>query len=157
MNVLQPLEGNWIGVGDNTIVMENVVEYVDVVFTVHGVTDETYTFCYTANDGKVNINIKEITRLVYDNLANYEDPFDYTADKLYTEDDAYHFIKLDIDITDGASSNVQINDIKVINAALDVGECLIIASLIDEVLDDDSGKGGVLLDGLNFDLSHNLH
>lgn len=157
MNILQPLESSYLGVGDNYLVLEGVSAFADVVYTVHGVTDETYTFCYTANDGIIKLNIREITRLVYDNLANYEDPFDYTADQLYTETDEYHFIKIDIDITDGASDNLQVLDLKIVNAALDVGECLLIASLIDEILDEEAGKEGVLLDALAFDLNHSLH
>lgn len=158
MNISQGLESNLIGVGDNYIVLNGVVEYADVTFTVKGALNETFEMCYTANDGEVKMNLREVTRLVYDNLTNYEDPFDYTATKLFTEVDAYHFVILDISITDGNNDTLTINGTRVINAALDVGECLLLTSIIDEVLDDNAGKGGtVLLDGLNFDLNRALH
>lgn len=157
MNVSQPLESTLIGVGDNYIVLENIVDYIDVVFTVRGTVTETFNHRYTAHNGEVALNLREITRLVYDNLENYEDPFDYTADVLYTETDSYHFIKLDVDITDANVDNIQINDINVINAALDVGECLLLTSLLDEVLNDDAGKTVIVLDSLNYDLNFSLH
>jgi hypothetical protein len=157
MTIKQPLESTLIGVGDNYIVLDGVQSYVDIVYTVKGVQNETFNFTYVANNGIVNLNIREITRLVYDNVEFYQDPFDYSGDKLYTETDGYHFIKIDIDITDGNDDNLQINDIRVINAALDVGECLILASLEDEVLDETAGKSVETLIGLNFDLNYSIH
>jgi|GEM_PF-6495184 len=157
MTIKQPLESSLIGVGDNYLVLEAVQSYVDVIYTIHGVVDETFNFSYVANNGEVNLNLRELTRLVYDNLKNYEDPFDYTEDKLYTELDAYHFIKLDIDITDADDNNIQVNDIKIINAALDVGECLLLASLEDSVLNEEAGKSTSDFIALNYDLNFTLH
>lgn len=159
MNIQQNLESNLIGVGDNYIVLQGVEGYVDVAYTTKGIINETFNFRYTANYGEVNLNLREVTRLVYDNLENYEDPFDYQATKLFTEVDAYHFMILDINIIDGIGDEINVDGTRVINAALDVGECLILTSIIDEVLDDNAGKGGnfVVLDGLNFDLNRTLH
>lgn len=157
MNIKQGLESNMIGVGDNYIVLENVVEYADVTFTIKGVENKTYNFCPVANDGIVEINIREIARLVYDNVQFYQDPFDYTANVLYTETDGYHFIKIDIAIVDGASSTVDINEIRVVNAALDISECLLLPALIGEVLDDNAGKTTSNFGAFNYDLSLTLH
>lgn len=157
MNIKQALESTLIGVGDNYLVIENIDTFIDVVFTVHGVSDEQFEFTYRANAGEAAINLREITRLVYDNVEHYQDPFTYDDDVLYTETDGYHFIKLDIDITDASAENLQVHDIKVINAALDVGECLILTSLQDEVLNEQAGKTPSNFLEFNYDLALTLH
>ncbi len=157
MNIKQGLESSLIGVGDNYIVMENVVDNIDVTYTVRGVNTEVYNFNFTANDGEVDLNLREITRLVYDNVEFYQDPFDYENDVLYTETAGYHYIKLDISITDANSDNVTINDISVINAALDVGECLLLTALVDNTLNQETAKQPTNFIALNYDLNFALH
>ena len=157
MNIRQGTESNIIGVGDNYIVLENVQTYADITYTIKGVTNTTFNICPVASNGVIELNLREITRLVYDNLENYSDPFDYTADKLYTETDGYHFVKLDIVAVDANNDTVSILDLQVINAALDVGECLILTSLVDKELNDDSGKEAQPDGDLNADLTYNLH
>lgn len=157
MIVYQPFESTLLGVGDNYVVLSGVLGYVDCRFTVRGVETKVYNFRYTAYNGIVDVNIREITRLVYDNLKFYQDPFDYSGDVLYTELDAYHFIKLDILFTDGNLDTISINDISIINAALDVGECLLLSSLEDEILNEEAGKGSSQSPyEFNYDLNLNL-
>lgn len=155
MNIKQPLESSLIGVGDNTLALENVSVYADVTYTVYGTETRIYDFCPIAHNGEIELNIREITKLVYDNLENYQDPFDYTGTQLYTETDGYHYIKIHISATDADNSIVEVLGLSVVNAALDVGECLILPSLEDEILDENAGKGDsqttvALAYGLNF-------
>ena len=156
MNIRQGLESSVIGVGDNYIVLENCVGSVDVNFTVRGGETNIYSFRYSPNDGVLDVNLREITRLVYDNLEFYQDPFTYDGDVLYTETDNYHFLKIDFEAQD-SSDTVSINDISVVNAALDVGECLILTSLTDKILDQEAAVEPTSFIALNYDLNFALH
>lgn len=156
MVITSNLESQLIGVGDVFIVLDEVVDFADVTYTVRGVITESFEFSPIANNGRIILNLEEITRLVYDNLENYEDPFLYEGDVTYTETDAYHFIKLDISITDNNQDNIQINDVCVINAALQVSECILLTVFDGTELNSQTAKTPSQFYGLNYDLNTDI-
>lgn len=123
MTITQGLEGGIIGVGRNVMLLDGIVGAVDVKYTIKSDIDEVFEFCYEPVDSTLRLNIEEIVKLVADNKTDYCDPFTYEQDVLYTEKDHYHYVKLCIDIeNDGNKTTV--DDIAIIYAALQVGECI---------------------------------
>lgn len=97
MTIIQNLESDYLAAhSPNKIIIEDSEDVLDATVILHGATAKEYTIRGYAFHGRVEIDLQDITRLVYGNLKNYVDPFDYTATKLYTEHDNYHYMLMDV-------------------------------------------------------------
>lgn len=154
MTLRQTLESTIVGAHTpNIILLEDVSEYVDITYTLFANNVErVFNFKYAAHEGMVRVDTLEITKSIY---LNYIDPFDYTATKEYTRFDNYNIGKLDIVITDAASSVISITDIHLINGALQVNECFTMAQYCGKRLGhiEPEPEEDILL---NFDLNETI-
>jgi len=88
---------------------------------------------YIVYNNAINFNAYEVTRLLYDNLENYQDPFDYSADVTYDENSSYHYGNVTFTFTDDSESEI-IKTVIVVNAALQVNECVQMGFFLNEPL-----------------------
>ncbi len=133
MILIQDFESQIIAAHNpNYIILGEVEDRLTV--SIAGSFTEDLEFVYTPSpNGTVVVNILEITKQLYLNLENYQDPFDYTETVLYTESENYHYGKLNMDFTDGDDSVIT-KELTVVNAALQVNECITMGFYIGKPL-----------------------
>ncbi len=137
--------------------LEDAGDYVEVSF--NGDFIEPVVFKLVTFDGKVTINIHELTKQIYSKIDSYKDPFDYTETVEYYPEDKYHIGELNLTITDSEDETIERN-LTVLNSALQVNECIVSAFYINKRLGNFC-QSEVLLDddyiGFNYDLNFDLH
>jgi len=113
----QALESDYIAAqSPNIVIFDGVDGNFDISLTLKGKTDKTYQVSYPSFDGNVQIDLLDFTKQIYGYLKNYIDPFDYVADKLYTETDEYHFMLLDLIAGEGGQvENCECENIVIVN------------------------------------------
>ena len=138
----------------NIIVLENVSNFLDFTWTMVMANNVSATFSFVPDaNGEVEINLLEITSIIYQNLANYTDPFDYSATVIYTQADPYHYAVLQLSFED-STGVLPHGDVAVINGAFQIKECITYPIFIGQELGSENPPRD--LDLLNFDLNANL-
>lgn len=159
MNIKQNLEDIILfGHTPNFLILENIDTHFDVRYVLKTDSIEEIDTFIQVFDSEYALDISEATKLVYENVKNYIDPFDYTATKIFTESDNYHYMLMDVICTDRIGSSEQVTDIKIINGSLQINECVKGSDFLDQRLGypyfdiSDTPLTGYLNYDLNFDL-----
>ncbi|TSE05246.1 hypothetical protein [Aquimarina algiphila] len=114
-------------------------------------TSRSGQFKYSPDlDGEVTVNLLDITKLIYESIDNFTDPFDYTTTTLFKESDGYHYSKLNMTFEDATETPINVNDIAVVNGVFQTKECRIYPESVDVEIGEPPVDDDLLL---NFDLN----
>ena len=133
MIIIKDFESKYLAAhSPNFITLGEIDTYIDVTYTSTFANDFTFTVAPNLNN-EFPVNILEYSKCLYKNLEDYKDPFTYDETVAYGVSDNYHYGEMTITIED-LSGDIITKEIRLINSALQPGECITMDFYIDKPL-----------------------
>lgn len=156
MIVIHPIENKFISAHTpNHIILGEVDTVANVTYT--GTFIDEIKVKLPAIDGKVELILLDITKQIYSQINNYQDPFTYENDVTYGVNNNYHIGGLNIRVED-ASGDTFFQELFVLNNSLQVNECITNAFYFDRRLGEScqAVELDLLPDGFNYFINQNM-
>lgn len=123
MTITNGLEGNVIAAhARNVLVLDDVAGPLSIKVTITGLSGG-FEFVRIPYNGRVKIDMSAVTRQIYRKVAEYKDPFDYSATTIYDLESPYHYGAMFIGLSDD-TSNLNLS-YRLLNASVQLGDGLL--------------------------------
>ena len=123
ITITHPFESSYLSAHTPNFIIFNEVDTLLTAYFQSEFLKTPLTLKYQPINGYVKVNILEVTKQIYSQIKEYEDPFKYETDVLYSDGDNYHYGILNVSFTD-KSENVFNFSLNILNNSLQVNESL---------------------------------